>query len=109
MRHRRTIPRRNQARMLISRGADDADSPATRLPNGTARLDFLMNRCHGLRRRRPRRAATRPKARTAVTWRVRHAIRRYDVHPLLGQHLRRSVRTGRYCAYEPDEAVDWQL
>lgn len=48
------------------------------------------------------------RARTAVTARVRDAIRRIGrVHPALGGHLRRSVRTGTFCSYEPDEPVHW--
>lgn len=29
--------------------------------------------------------------------------------PNLGFHLRRSIQTGRYCSYEPIDAVDWEL
>lgn len=50
------------------------------------------------------------RARSAVTRRIREAIRRVtDVHPTLGAHLRRAVRTGRWCAYEPDEPVRWTV
>lgn len=60
---------------------------------------------------RPRRVgATAERARQAVTWRVRDALRRIEaVHPELGEHLRRSVRTGTYCAYAPPDPVDWTL
>jgi len=41
--------------------------------------------------------------RTAVTARIRDAIRRIgDEHPELGRHLARSVRTGTFFVYEPD-------
>ena len=46
---------------------------------------------------------TAERARKAVTARIRDAIRRIaDVHPDLGAHLDRTVRTGTTCGYEPD-------
>ncbi len=91
----------------------DATGDIGRGERARRELDFLVSEltaAYGVGGR-PRRAGDpAEKARTAVTWRVRHAIAKIaDVHPSLGRHLRRSVRTGRYCAYEPDEAVDWQL
>jgi hypothetical protein len=45
-----------------------------------------------------------------VTARIRDAIRRIgDAHPELGRHLGRSVRTGTFCVYEPDQPVHWSL
>ena len=50
------------------------------------------------------------RARKAVTWRIRDAINRAEaVHPQLGRHLRRSVRTGTFCAYDPPEPTQWVL
>jgi TolB-like protein len=50
------------------------------------------------------------RARTAVTWRIRNAIRKIaGAHPALGRHLENAVRTGTYCAYTPDRPVDWAL
>jgi predicted ATPase len=50
------------------------------------------------------------RARSAVTWRIRSAISRVEaVHPALGRHLKNSVRTGTFCAYEPEQPVDWRL
>ena len=43
------------------------------------------------------------RARKAVTARIRDAIRRIaEVHPELGRHLDRTVRTGISCRYDPD-------
>lgn len=40
------------------------------------------------------------KARTAVTWRIRHALRRIEaVHPTMGRHLARRVKTGTFCLF----------
>ncbi len=60
---------------------------------------------------RPRRMGDdMERARTAVTARVRDAIRRIErVSPVLGEHFRRSVRTGTYCSYDPAADVRWQL
>ena len=50
------------------------------------------------------------RARKAVTWRIRDAIDRADTaHPQLGRHLRHSVRTGTFCAYDPPEPTQWVL
>lgn len=48
------------------------------------------------------------RARQAVRARIRHALDRIErSHPELARHLRRSIRTGTFCCYDPDEAVDW--
>ena len=59
--------------------------------------------------KRPRRAGDPvEKARSTVTWRIRHAIRRIgELHPAVGTHLKHAVRTGRYCVYQPDDEVRW--
>lgn len=50
------------------------------------------------------------KARTAVTWRVRSAIRKIaGIHPALGRHLEASIRTGAFCIYQPEHAVRWTV
>lgn len=49
------------------------------------------------------------KARSAVTWRIRSAIEKVATsHPALGRHLASSIRTGTYCAYEPESPVRWE-
>ena len=50
------------------------------------------------------------KARSAVTARIRSTIKRIrKAHQPLADHLDRSVRTGRYCTYEPAETRIWEL
>ena len=59
---------------------------------------------------RSRRAGPDPteRARKAVGMRVRSAIARIERElPDLGRHLRSSVRTGIYCAYEPEHDRVW--
>ncbi|WP_372950013.1 tetratricopeptide repeat protein [Mariniphaga sp.] len=48
------------------------------------------------------------KARSAVTWRIRNAIRKIEkAHPELAKHLTISVKTGTFCSYKPEKPVTW--
>lgn len=48
------------------------------------------------------------RARSAVTWRLRSAIKKIEeVHPNLGLHLSKSVETGTFCTYDPEKNIDW--
>ncbi|MGH9135532.1 MAG: ATP-binding protein, partial [Acidimicrobiales bacterium] len=60
---------------------------------------------------RPRRSGdVRERARKAVTWRIRQAIRTItDTHPPLGRHLDQSVRTGTFCVYVPAAPLTWRV
>jgi predicted ATPase len=50
------------------------------------------------------------RARKAVTGRIRDALTHIEAaHPDLGRHLRRSVRTGSFCVYDPAEPTPWRL
>ncbi len=50
------------------------------------------------------------RARKTVRLRVANAIKRVETeHTPLANHLRSSIRTGTYCAYEPVEATSWSL
>ena len=50
------------------------------------------------------------RARTTVTWRVRHSVRRIEAaHPALGRHLTSSLRTGTFCLYRPPDPVAWRF
>jgi class 3 adenylate cyclase/TolB-like protein/tetratricopeptide (TPR) repeat protein len=50
------------------------------------------------------------RSRSAVTWRIRSAIRKIgSAHPALGSHLSHSIRTGTFCCYEPEKEQNWQL
>jgi hypothetical protein len=51
---------------------------------------------------------TAERARSAVTHRIRAALRRIgDAHPQASRHLERSVTTGTFCRYDPEEPVHW--
>jgi hypothetical protein len=78
-----------------------------------AELDGLIDQLSaamGLGGRARRLGDPAEKARTAVTWRIRSAIRRIGkAHPALGRHLAMSVRTGAFCVYAPERPVRWAL
>jgi hypothetical protein len=61
---------------------------------------------------RVRRAGSDPdeRQRKAVSARVKASIERIEaMHPPLGRHLRASIRTGFWCAYEPEHPVAWRV
>ena len=69
-----------------------------------------LSTAYGLGGRTRRRGGSSERARSAVTQRIRDAIIRIEGrHPELGHHLRRSVRTGTFCAYQPETPVEWRL
>jgi predicted ATPase len=54
--------------------------------------------------------ASTDRVRSAVSQRIRAALRRLEeLHPPLGRHLRTSVHTGTWCAYRPEPPVRWEL
>jgi len=85
-----------------ARALDDAEREA----QADAERDFLVRelaRAVGLGGRDRRSGSASERARVGVTRAVRQSIARIGQHhPQLGEHLRRSVRTGTYCAYAPD-------
>jgi hypothetical protein len=93
--------------------AADSAGDAERSAALQAELDYItdeLRRSTGLGGRARRQGSTDQRARTAVTGRIRDAIKRIEtVHPRLAEHLRASIRTGTVCAYEPIEPVDWEL
>jgi len=49
------------------------------------------------------------RARKAVTMRIRAAVNAIAAHDdVLARHLRNTIRTGRLCSYQPEEAVRWR-
>ena len=50
------------------------------------------------------------KARSAITWRIRSAVKKINKsHPDLADHLSRSIKTGTYCSYKPEVNIHWKL
>lgn len=73
-------------------------------------LVTALTAAYGLGRRPRRLGDPTERARKAVTWRIREALRRIQAqHPTLGQHLHASIHTGATCAYQPHGHVSWDL
>jgi hypothetical protein len=105
---------RQRLRELEEAAAEaDAAADIERSARIAAERDALvgaLTEAYGLGGRVRRSGSAAERARTAVTARIRDAIRRIgDAHPELGRHLARSVRTGTFCVYEPDRPVCWSL
>ncbi|MDX1649157.1 MAG: hypothetical protein R3263_04815, partial [Myxococcota bacterium] len=93
--------------------AAERDHDLGRAERVRAELDALVDelaRSLGLGGRSRRLGSAGERARTAVTWRIRSAMRRLaDAHPALGRHLENAVRTGSTCVYPPEAPVEWEL
>ncbi len=76
-------------------------------------LDSLvheLSRALGLHGRGRTLGSLAERARSTVTWRIRHAIRKIESrHPLVGRHLSNAVRTGTFCRYLPERPVQWEI
>ncbi|WP_422107226.1 tetratricopeptide repeat protein [Winogradskyella sp.] len=72
-------------------------------------LEYLSNAI-GLSGKARKVGSTIEKARSAVTWRIRSSIKKIDaLHPELGKHLSKSIKTGTYCMYQPEYDINWSL
>lgn len=70
-----------------------------------------LARAFGLGGRKRQSASRSERARVSVTRATRYALKRIaEQHPVLADHLARTVRTGTYCAYEPDPRapITWE-
>jgi TolB-like protein/tetratricopeptide (TPR) repeat protein len=78
-----------------------------------AELDQLtdhLSKSLGLGRRTRSLDADSDRARAAVTWRIRNAIRKIEsVHPSLANHFSHAIRTGAFCSYNPEKDTLWNL
>ena len=105
-----------QARIVeLQREIDEAraDHDGARAERAELELDALveqLSEAFGLGGRSRTTGSSAERARTAVTYRVRAAIRRItEVHPELGRHLTNAVRTGTWCSYRPESDVTWTI
>ena len=86
-----------------------------RAAQAEAERDFLVHelaRAVGLGGRDRSAASMSERARASVTRAVRQAMAHIQKHhPVLGEHLERTIRTGTYCSYLPDPQVPaaWKL
>jgi hypothetical protein len=78
-----------------------------------AELDALvsqLSQAFGLSGRSRPQGSAAERARTTVTSRIRATIRQIAaVHVDLGRHLQHSIQTGTWCAYTPEQTVDWHV
>jgi len=83
---------------------------ALRLNSEMEELLGVLSAALGLRGRTRRLGSLAERARTTVTWRIRHAVRKLgEAHAPLGKHLENSVRTGTFCSYKPEHPVEWRF
>ena len=74
------------------------------------RIVELLAGSLGLKGRPRELGSAAERARSAVTWRIRHALKRIAaVHPRLGRHLENAIRTGTFCTYRPEHPIEWSL
>ena len=94
-------------------GDAEANNDPERANRAREEREFLLaelGAAFGLGGRSRRLLDPAERARKAVTGRIRDAINHIEAaHPDLGRHLRRSVRTGSFCVYDPPEAGRWRL
>jgi tetratricopeptide (TPR) repeat protein len=81
-----------------------------RLNQELEQLSDHLAKALGLGGRSRKLNASAERARAAVTWRIRSAIRKIqDAHPTLGQHLANAIHTGTFCSYTPEHDHHWEL
>ena len=99
----------------LQREIDDADTACDlgRAEAAREELDRIVEHLSdavGLGGRSRHLGSAAERARSAVTWRIRSAIRKVSAtHPRLGRHLENAVRTGTFCVYEPESPIAWTL
>lgn len=105
-----------QARVRdLQREIDDADAANDLARAGQAREELdqiveLLSGALGLSGRSRALGSAAERARSAVTWRIRNAIRKIaKAHPRLGRHLENAVHTGTFCVYQPEAPIAWQF
>jgi hypothetical protein len=103
----RTRLREIEADLAEAAAANDP-SRAEPLEEEKERLLDEMRKATGLGGRDRKMGDGSERARSAVTWRIRHAIKKLEaVHPALARHLRVSIKTGVFCSYEPEKETHW--
>jgi hypothetical protein len=95
--------------------ADDARvaNDPVRAERAETELDALVQQlaeAFGLSGRARATGSTAERARSAVGWRIRAAVRHAgEMHPEFGRHLKNAVRTGSWCSYRPETEVRWMI
>lgn len=109
---RRTYERRIRELQEDIDEAQVANDPV-RAERAEAELDALVQQlteAFGLSGRSRATGSAAERARSAVGWRVRAAVRHAsEVHPELALHLKGAVRTGMWCSYRPETETPWEI
>jgi TolB-like protein len=96
-----------EAELTEAEAANDSGR-AERLEEEKEQLFAEMRKATGLGGRSRKMGDVAERARSTVTWRIRHAIKKLEtVHPALARHLGNSIRTGVFCSYTPEKDTRW--
>jgi hypothetical protein len=96
-----------EAELAEAESAND-NGRAGRISEERERLLDEMRKATGLGGRDRKMGDSAERARTAVTWRIRHAIKKLEpAHPALARHLALSIQTGVFCSYTPEKEMQW--
>ena len=86
---------------------------AVRAERAEDELDALVQQlaeAFGLSGRPRTTGSAAERARSAVSWRIRAALRSLaEVQPELARHLQNAIRTGTWCSYRPESDVGWEI
>jgi hypothetical protein len=109
---RRAYERRIRDLQSDIEDAHAANDPA-RAERAEVELDALVQQlaeAFGLSGRARATGSAAERARSAVSWRIRAAIRHaVEIHPVLGRHFENAVHTGTWCSYRPETAIAWEI
>jgi TolB-like protein/tetratricopeptide (TPR) repeat protein len=98
-----------EAELAEAEGANDS-ARAEALAEEKERLLDEVRKATGLGGRGRKLGDGAERARTTVTWRIRHAIKKLEpAHPALARHLDHSIRTGAFCSYLPEKETAWHV
>jgi hypothetical protein len=90
--------------------ADNDIACAARAREELDRIAEVLSGALGLGGRSRQLGSVAERARSAVTLRIRSAIKKIAAaHPRFGRHLENAVRTGVFCVYSPETPVTWHL
>ena len=91
----------------------EKDNDSARITKIREELDTLLDhlaKVSGIAGRTRKLKDPAEKARSAVTWRIRSALKKIEpAHPSLAKHLSNSIRTGVFCSYSPEKSIQWTL
>lgn len=96
-----------EAELAEAESANDSGR-AEQLEHEKEQLLVEMRKATGLGGRSRKMGDAAERARTSVTWRIRHAIKKLEAaHPSLARHLGHSIKTGVFCSYAPEKETRW--